>query len=227
VNRDGETYSEERAVTPRELLISGAAELSVALSTEQANSVFIFLTELKKWNQKINLTAIRDERDIVIKHVLDSLAYIKGLASSSGLQLLDMGSGAGFPAIPIKLVRPDIMVTMVEAVKKKASFLRHIIRMLKLTGIEVQDKRTEQIPNSCYDSFDVVTARAFADMDRAIISGRPFLKRGGFLVLSRGPEENIDQQRLEKYGMELDKRIDLVLPFSDYRRAIWILKPII
>jgi 16S rRNA (guanine527-N7)-methyltransferase len=227
VNWGGKTYSEEMAVTPRELLISGAAELSIALSTEQANSIFIFLTELKKWNQKINLTAIRDERDIVIKHVLDSLAYIKGLASSSGLQLLDMGSGAGFPAIPIKLVRPDIMVTMVEAVKKKASFLRHIIRILKLTGIEVQDKRTEQIPNSYYDSFDVVTARAFADMDKAIISSRPFLKRGGFLVLSRGPEENIDQQRLEKYGVELEKRIDLVLPFSDYRRAIWILKPII
>ncbi len=211
-------------MTPRELLTSGAAELGFALSTEQANSIFIFLTELKKWNQKINLTAIRDERDIVIKHVLDSLSYIKGFSPSIGLKLLDMGSGAGFPAIPIKLVRPEITVTMVESVKKKASFLRHIIRTLKLTGIEVQDKRTDELPDSFHSSYDAVTARAFADMNMAIAAGLPFLKQGGLMVLSRGPEENIDRQQLAKYGIEQEKRIDLMLPFSDYKRAIWILK---
>jgi 16S rRNA (guanine527-N7)-methyltransferase len=211
-------------VTPRELLASGAAELRFALSTEQANSIFIFLTELKRWNQRINLTAIRDERDIVIKHVLDSLSFIKGFSPSPGLKLLDMGSGAGFPAIPIKLAEPGIMVTMVESVKKKAAFLRHIIRILKLTEIEVLDKRTREIPDTFHDTYDVVTARAFADMDMAIVSGRQFLKRGGLMVLSRGPEENIDRQQLAKYGIELEKRIDLILPFSDYKRAIWILK---
>jgi 16S rRNA (guanine527-N7)-methyltransferase len=213
-------------MTPRELLTSGAEELGVALSTEQANSIFVFLTELKKWNQKINLTAIQDERDVVIKHVLDSLAYIKGIPWTQGLKLLDMGSGAGFPAVPIKLAHPEMMVTMVEAVQKKATFLRHIIRMLKLAGIEVQDKRTEKLPHVFHDSFDLVTARAFADMDRVIMSGRPFLKRGGLMVLSRGPEENIARQQLEKYGFELEKRILLVLPFSDYKRALWILKRI-
>jgi 16S rRNA (guanine527-N7)-methyltransferase len=213
-------------MTPRELLTSGAEELGVALSTEQANSIFVFLTELKKWNQKINLTAIQDERDVVIKHVLDSLVYIKGIPWTQGLKLLDMGSGAGFPAVPIKLAHPEMMVTMVEAVQKKATFLRHIIRMLKLAGIEVQDKRTEKLPHVFHDSFDLVTARAFADMDRVIMSGRPFLKRGGLMVLSRGPEENIARQQLEKYGFELEKRILLVLPFSDYKRALWILKRI-
>ena len=165
----------EDAVTPRELLTSGAAELGFTLSTEQANSIFIFLTELTKWNQKINLTAIKDERDIVIKHVLDSFSYIKGFSPSTGLKLLDMGSGAGFPAIPIKLVWPEITVTMVESVKKKASFLRHIIRTLKLTGIEVQDTRTNELPDSFHNLYDVVTARAFADMNRAIDAGLPFL----------------------------------------------------
>lgn len=214
-------------MTPKELLTSGAAELGSALSTEQANSIFIFLTELTKWNQKINLTAIKDKRDIVIKHVLDSLSYIKGFSPSTGLKLLDMGSGAGFPAIPIKLVRPEITVTMVESVKKKASFLRHIIRTLKLTGIEVQDKRTDELPDSFHSSYDVVTARAFADMNMAIAAGLLFLKQGGLMVLSRGPEENIDRQQLAKYGIELEKRIDLILPFSDYKRAIWILKRVI
>jgi 16S rRNA (guanine527-N7)-methyltransferase len=211
-------------VTLKELLTAGAAELGFALSPEQANSIFIYLTELKKWNQKINLSAIRDERDVVIKHVLDSLSYLMILKPSSDLRLLDMGSGAGFPAIPIKLAQPDIVVTMVESVKKKASFLRHIIRTLKLTGIEVLDKRIQDIPDSSHDIYGVVTARAFADINVAIISGLPFLKHGGLMVLSRGPDETIDKKKLAQYGIVLEKRIDLMLPFSDYRRAIWLLK---
>jgi len=213
-------------VTPKELLTLGASELGFALSAEQTNSIFIYLTELKKWNQKINLTAIRDERDVLIKHVLDSLSFMMVLTPSPGLKLLDMGSGAGFPAIPIKLIQPDIEVTMVESVRKKASFLRHIIRTLKLTGIEVQDKRTQDIPDSFRNIYDVVTARAFADINMAIKSGQPFLKHGGTMVLSRGPEESIDVKKLAMYGIELEKRIDVTLPFSDYKRAIWLLKRI-
>jgi 16S rRNA (guanine527-N7)-methyltransferase len=210
----------------RDLLTTGASELRIDLSADQVDAVFIYLAELKKWNRKINLTAIRDEQDIVIKHFLDSLSYMKGLSAAPGLKLLDMGSGAGFPAIPIKLVQPDIAITMVESVKKKASFLRHIIRTLKLAGIEVLDKRTEELPDSFHDSFDVVTARAFADMNKAIASGLSFLKLGGLMVLSRGPEETIDQQELAGSGVVLQKRIELTLPHSEYKRAIWVLKRI-
>ena len=135
-------------MTPRELLITGANELGIELSVEQVNSLFIYLAELKKWNKKINLTAIRDERDMIVKHVLDSLSYIKGFDPTAGQMLLDMGSGAGFPAFPIKVARPEISVTLVESVKKKASFLRHIIRTLELTGAEVIDKRTEELPGT-------------------------------------------------------------------------------
>ncbi|HET7318364.1 MAG TPA: RsmG family class I SAM-dependent methyltransferase, partial [Nitrospirota bacterium] len=95
-------------MTPRELLITGAKELGIDLSVEQVNSLFIYLAELKKWNRKINLTAIRDERDVIIKHVLDSLSYIRGFGQTERVRLLDMGSGAGFPALPIKVVRPGI-----------------------------------------------------------------------------------------------------------------------
>jgi 16S rRNA (guanine527-N7)-methyltransferase len=209
-------------VTPRELLISGAQELGISLTVEQINSVFIYLTELKKWNRRINLTAIRDERDIVIKHVLDSLSYIRGFNSAAGLRLLDMGSGAGFPALPIKIAYPDMSITMVDSVKKKASFLRHIVRTLKLTGAEVFDQRTEELPDSLHSAFDVVTARAFADMASALSAGIPFLKPGGRMVLSRGPEESIPEQALATARVSLEKRIELTLPHSDYKRAIWV-----
>ena len=209
-------------MNPRELLISGAQELGVPLTVEQVNTLFLYLTELRKWNRKINLTAITDERDTIIKHVLDSLSYIKGFRPTPGQRLLDMGSGAGFPAVPIRIACTDLMIMLVESVKKKASFLRHIVRTLPLTGVEVKDQRTEELDESFRGSYDVVTARAFADMGSALAAGAPFLKPGGLVVLSRGPEERIADEDLRITGVTVVTRIDLTLPHSDYGRAIWV-----
>jgi 16S rRNA (guanine527-N7)-methyltransferase len=211
-------------MTPRELLITGANELGIDLSVEQVNSLFTYLAELKKWNRKINLTAIRDERDTIVKHVLDSLTYIKGFDPAAGQRLLDMGSGAGFPALPIKVARSGISVTLVESVKKKASFLRHIIRTLELSGAEVIDKRTEELHTSAQASYDLVTARAFATMVAALAAGTPFLKTGGLIILSRGPEETISEKEFLKAGVIMENKIELTLPHSDYKRAIWVFK---
>ena len=211
-------------MTSREILIAGSKELGIALSSEQANAFFAYLAELGKWNRKINLTAITEERDAVIKHLLDSLSYLKVFTPAPGLRLLDMGSGAGFPAIPLKIAAPGISITMVEAVKKKASFLRHIVRMLSLTGVEVLDKRMEELPASYHSSSDIVTARAFAEMPKALSHGVLFLKTNGLMVLSRGPEETITEQELNKAGVATEKRLELALPYSDYQRAIWVFK---
>jgi len=211
-------------MTPRELFIAGSKELGLALSIEQVNAFFIYLAELKKWNRKINLTAITEERDTVIKHLLDSLSYIRAFTPSPGLKLLDMGSGAGFPAIPLKIAAPDISITMVESVKKKASFLRHIVRTLPLTGVEILDKRMEELPDSYHSSFDIVTARAFAEMPEALSHGVLFLKPGGFMILSRGPEETISEQELDKAGVKVEQRLEFMLPHSDHKRAIWVFK---
>ena len=135
-----------------------------------------------------------------------------------------MGSGAGFPAIPIKIAYPGIAVTLVESAKKKASFLRHVIRTLQLSDAEVLDIRTEELPVSRHGSYDVVTARAFADMNLALAAGTILLQAGGLMVLSRGPEESITEQELTRAGVILNKKIELTLPHSDYKRAIWILK---
>src|SRR3990172_8938327 len=208
----------------KQILTEGAKDLGISLYESQLDLCFVYLTELKKWNQKINLTAIRDDGDIVIKLFLDSFSFIKGFAPVEGLKLLDMGSGAGFPALPLKIAIPGISVTMVESVKKKTAFLRHIIRTLRLTGAEVSDKRTEELPTSLYSIFDVVTARAFADIGTALAVGKPFLKSEGIIVLSRGPEEKISEQELSKAGFVLERRIQLTLPHSDYKRAIWVFR---
>ncbi len=211
-------------MTSRDLLQAGARELGISLTHGQVDSIFQYLAELKKWNERINLTAIREERETVIKHVLDSLSYSKGFSITPGLRLLDMGSGAGFPALPIKIANPEISVTLVESVKKKASFLRHIVRMLGLTGIEVSDRRTDELADSFHGAYDVVTARAFADMSTALKASLPFLKTGGLVVLSRGPGETISEQDLLKIGGIQVNRLELTLPDSNYKRVIWVFK---
>lgn len=204
-----------------ELLITGARELGVSLNDEQVRSLFIYLEELKKWNRKINLTAITGEREMVIKHLLDSLAFIRGFNPGPGIRLLDMGSGAGFPAIPVRVACPGISITLVESVKKKGSFLRHIVRTLALADSAVLDARTEELPDSYESSYDLVTARAFADIETAVASGARFLKPGGLIVLSRGPEEGLRGQDSGTVSMVLEKKDALTLPHSDYRRVIW------
>ncbi len=205
------------------LLTKGAELLGLKLSQEQAASCFIYLDELRKWNQKINLTAITDERDIIIKHYLDSFSYWTGFNPRPGTLLLDMGSGAGFPALPLKIAFPELHITLVESIQKKAAFLRHIIRTLNLSGTQVRVQRIGDLSASMDQGFDVVTARAFACMENALAEGSRFLRPEGVMVLSRGPEEKIDIKTLGGAGMMVISRAEMVLPLSDQRRALWVL----
>jgi 16S rRNA (guanine527-N7)-methyltransferase len=211
-------------MTLRALLTTGAEKLGITLSEQQADAFLVYLVELEKWNRKINLTAIRNEQDVVIKHFLDSLSYLSGFTPGPAPRLLDMGSGAGFPAVPIKICHPEISITMVEAVNKKASFLRHIVRTLKLAETAVVDKRTNELPPSYHQTYDVVTARAFADMKSALSEGAPFLKPNGLMVLSRGPEETIEEGIVLKAGLVIEKQVNLSLPHSNDPRAIWVFR---
>lgn len=208
----------------KQLLDSGARELGIELSGARVDACFLYKQELKKWNRTINLSAIRDDRDIIIRHFLDSFAFAKGFTPRQGLMLLDMGSGAGFPALLLKIAFPDIQVTLIESVKKKASFLRHMIRALEMTGAEVADVRTDMLSPDYSGRFDVVTARAFAKMEKAMAEGVRFLKPGGFLVLSRGPEETIERAEVERLGYLIERTEQLTLPDSDIRRAVWVFR---
>lgn len=208
-------------MTIRRMLSDGALAFGISLSEDQTDAFLVYLIELEKWNRKISLTSIRGEQDVVIKHFLDSFSYTRGFAPAPGMKLLDMGSGAGFPALPLKIAFPALSVTMVESVKKKASFLRHIVRTLGLADAIVLDDRTEDVSNEHSAGFDLVTARAFAGMGRALQQAAPFLKPGAQVVLSRGPEEKISEAELGKLGFSLEGTEFLSLPFSGDRRAIW------
>lgn len=211
-------------MTSQETLISGARAFDIRLDNAQADACLVYLAELVKWNRKINLTAIGEEQEIVIKHFLDSFSYAKGFEPLPGTKLLDMGSGAGFPALPLKIAFPDLLITLVESVGKKAAFLRHIIRTLHMTDVDVKEGRTKALSSVHQQKYDVVTARAFAKMETALKEGSRFLKPKGVLVLSRGPAEAIGDRHASAQDLIVEDRIELALPFSGDRRAIWVFR---
>lgn len=211
-------------MTLRRTLIHGATAFGLELTDEQADACRFYLVELEKWNRKINLTAIRGEQEIAVKHFLDSFSYVLGFDTREGARLLDMGSGAGFPALPLKIALPGLKITLVESVQKKASFLRHIIRMLKLDDAHVLDTRTDRLSPDHHGAYDIVTARAFADMTLALQEGSRFLRPRGRMVLSRGPGETVGEEVVHASAMTGIERKEIVLPFSDHRRTIWVFR---
>ncbi|MBI4843341.1 MAG: 16S rRNA (guanine(527)-N(7))-methyltransferase RsmG [Nitrospirae bacterium] len=169
-----------------ELLIKGLEELRLTHSKKEIDVFLTFLSELKKWRRAYNLTALKTDEDIIVKHFLDSLLYLKALPAGK-LHIADIGSGAGFPGVPIKIMRPEIKMTLVESSRKKSAFLRHIIRELGLSEIEVLQKRAEEIGGDFHKYFDVIASRATFDIAEFIKAACPYLKNDGLLVISKGP----------------------------------------
>ncbi len=211
----------------QKLLIEGAKVFGVYLDEKTAEAFGLYLRELLKWNQKMNLTAIRTEKGIVLKHFLDSLSVFPYLSHISSL--LDIGSGAGFPGIPLKIVKPPLEITLIDSVLKKVDFQRHIIRLLGLKGIEsihgrVQDKEIRQTMG---ERFDMVISRAFSDLRTFLTFSYPFLKKGGIVLAMKG---EMDREEIRPFpqGEEtrywLQKAVPFDLPFSSLRRSILLFK---
>jgi 16S rRNA (guanine527-N7)-methyltransferase len=209
----------------RTLLIDGSKVFGIDLEEKKIEDFERYFRELLKWNQKINLTAIRTEKGIVLKHFLDSLSANPCLSDAS--TLLDIGSGAGFPGIPLKIVNPGLEVTLIDSVQKKVAFQRHIIRTLRLTGIEAIHGRVQdqEVTQRLKERFDVVISRAFSDLSTLLILSQPFLKKGGKVLAMKGKresEEDPSSSAREGAPLRLQKVITFILPFSSSERTIFL-----
>jgi 16S rRNA (guanine527-N7)-methyltransferase len=170
-----------------ELLVTGALALGVRLTPEQVAAFAAYLREIARWSARINLTALREPEDIVRTGFLDSLACL-ALIPTEARRVLDVGSGAGFPGLALKIARPDISFTLVEASRKKATFLQHVVRQLELAGIRVVRRRAEELATDPEEAgtYDLTLARAVA---RPLCQGglvRPFLRPGGLFLVQTG-----------------------------------------
>jgi 16S rRNA (guanine527-N7)-methyltransferase len=168
----------------REILSAGMRELGIEPADEIIGHFDSYLRELKKWNKVYNLTAITDDREIIVKHFLDSLLYLKAIPDGQ-VTLCDVGSGGGFPGIPIAIVRRDLLITLLEPSRKKIAFLRQIRRLLSLVNVEILSFRAEEMVDS---QFDVIVTRAtFSIADLMKKAGR-LVREGGYLILNKGPK---------------------------------------
>jgi 16S rRNA (guanine527-N7)-methyltransferase len=209
------------------LIIDGARKLGVVIDEGITAPFSIHASELLTWNRKINLTAITNSRDIAIKHFVDSLAPAGCIPD--GARLLDIGSGAGFPGIPLKILKPSIAVLLIDAVRKKINFLKHVLRILGLENIEARQIRTENLLKGTVQatSFDVIISRALSDLPPFVKSALPLLAKQGTIIAMKGKvdEKELDAVRADapgdQYSLEV---VRYKLPSIRAPRSIVILK---
>ena len=201
------------------LLRAGIEELGLGYSEKQIDAFITYLEELKKWNKAYNLTALKTDRDIIIKHFLDSLLFAKVLPPEV-LTLADIGSGAGFPGIPIKIMFPNLSVFLIEPTQKKAVFLRHICSKLQLKNIEIIDKRIEEVKGL---QADVAVTRALYSVRDFIDKTKDIIKKNGILILSKGPGLEKELEGLAQNGIYVS---DFKLPLENIVRHMVLVREI-
>jgi 16S rRNA (guanine527-N7)-methyltransferase len=207
-------------------LCEGAAAMGIHLTSHDAELIFIHAHELAAWNRKMNLTAIRDPLEIAVKHYLDSLACIPYLPKTG--RILDMGTGGGFPGIPIKILVPALNVTLVDSTQKKITFIKHVVRLLKLGGIEALHTRVESLPAEKAASavFDVVICRALFSLEDLLEKSLPLLAGKGMIIswkakLSADEIRNIQVKAISR-GFEFQIK-PYALPFLNLNRVLVLL----
>ena len=206
----------------KDLLVSGAKELGIELTKAQLAALDLFAEELKKWNRKINLTAIADDEGIAVKHFVDSLSLLR-VVNSPG-RLLDIGSGGGFPCIPVKIVRPELEIVSVDAVVKKISFQKQMVRLLDLADFDAVHLRAESMADRYAGSFDWIVSRAFSDIPSFVAMALPLLKSEGRIVAMKGrnaaEELAAAEEELIKFGVVVDAMKDFRLPGTGDARTL-------
>ena len=209
----------------KDLLKSGAKELGVELSAAQLAGLNSFAEELKKWNRKINLTAIADDEGIAVKHFVDSLSLLKVVHAPG--RLLDIGSGGGFPCIPVKIALPELAVVSVDAVVKKISFQKQAVRLLNLGNFDAVHVRAETLAAQYANSFDWIVSRAFSDLPSFVAMALPLLKSGGRIVAMKGrngaEEAAAAQEELGGMGVTVQSVQEFVLPGAGDGRSLIVM----
>lgn len=193
-------------------LARGLAALGLSVAAETQQQLLDYLALLHKWNRVHNLTAVRDPEAMVVRHLLDSLAVLPHIHA---WRLLDVGSGAGLPGIPLALCLPDLRVTVLDSSHKKASFMRQVKAELELANLQVVCARVEQFRPE--ERYDIIIARAFSDLQQLINRTRHLLQPDGQWLAMKGV---IPQAELEQLAIQPTRILPLQVPELDAQRHL-------
>ena len=202
-------------------------EIGITLTDKQLDQFDIYFRFLVEYNNYINLTAITEEEDVYIKHFYDSILVGKVLDLSQVETICDVGSGAGFPSIPLKIVYPNLKVTIVDGLDKRITFLRQLVEKLGLDNVNLVHGRAEEYAKDHRESFDVVTARAVA---RANILNElciPLVKVGGYFINMKGKnadEEINEGNSLKILNARIIKKNEYFLPKEESKRVLILIE---
>ena len=206
-------------------LRSAANALGVALFPAQTDAFQKYMKLLLTWNEKMNLTAITEPRDIVIKHFADSLTILSCLELPKGAKVLDVGSGAGFPGIPLKIAQEDIDLTLLDSQNKRLTFLKEVCEKIRIKA-EFVHARAEEAgrEKKMRMKFDLVTARAVAPLNVLCVYCMPFVRMNGYFVAMKGPgaQEEIEQaeKAIKEMGCDLQNAKQLTLMDGSQRTLV-------
>ena len=184
------------------VLLSGCEKLDIGITLKGSDRLLQYLGLMQKWNRTHNLTALPNVDEMIIKHLLDSLSIESFLPSGS---VLDIGSGAGLPGIPLAVVRPNQQFTLVDASFKRVAFLREVKRRLKLTNIDVIHARVEQLPSQ---AFDAITSRAFSSLPEMLDVTKHLLSSKGLWMAMKGQNPVSELSKLK--GEFLVEAVDVL-----------------
>lgn len=199
----------------REVLSLGCKELGLEINDVQLDSFDTFTKLLLEWNRKFNLTRITDPEEIAVLHYVDSLALLAVEHLPLGSSLIDVGTGAGLPGIALKIMRPDLKVTLVDSVRKKLTFVEAVVTTLNLADVELVHSRAEDLAKmpAYREQFDVVVGRAVARLKLLAEFCIPFCKIGGKFIAYKGPAPEDDLQEALKTIKELGGKLKVVHNF--------------
>ena len=214
-----------------QLIVRGAGELGIEITGPQLDLLAVHANELMKWNKKINLTRISDPVEMAIKHYVDSLACVPYLPA--GADILDIGTGGGFPGVPVAVAGQPGSMLMIDSVGKKISFLQHALRLMGLENVDARHIRAQDLKEQAgYGAFfDRVICRALTGLDQIIELAFPLLKPGGAVVAFKGRVARTEQEcrRLDEkggdsFGGETIRMVTYRLPVLNEQRSMVLIK---
>jgi len=212
----------------KKILINGANEFNITLKEEQIEKLFNYKNILNKWNERINLTAIEEDKDVIVKHFIDSLSILP-IIKDDAMRLIDVGTGAGFPGLPIKIARESIDVILLDSLDKRVKFLNEVIKENNLSGIKALHARAEEkgVLPEFREKFDICTARAVASLPVLVEYCLPFVKLGGCFIAMKGSstdELKDSKKALDIMGGKIEEVKEFNLPFNNGKRNIIIIR---